>query len=206
MIQTKEQFDEDRRDALQEVVNIAMGQAGDSLAKLFGTFVELSIPKFHLCDVNELNQELSKNSTYAEKMTILRQPFSGQLRGEGIALFNNSGVNELAVLMGYEGEVTYSNEREMLLDVCSILVGACLNGVASQLGISLSYTAPTIITKDTTTEKFFKPESIQWRYAMIMEVCLTLEQYDFTSNMLLFLSEESFPPLMNKLDQMLDEL
>jgi len=206
MTQIKAQFDEDRKDALQEVVNIAMGQAGDSLAKLFGTFVELSIPKFHLCDVTGLNQELSKNSTYAEKVTILRQPFSGQLRGEGIALFNNSGVNELASLMGYEGEVTFENEREMLLDVCSILVGDCLNGVASQLEISLSYTAPTIITKDTTVEEFFKPGSVQWRYAMIMEICLTLEQYDFTSNMLLFLSEESFPPLMNKLDQMLDEL
>ncbi len=206
MTRLKDQFNEDRRDALQEVVNIAMGQAGDSLAKLFGTFVELSIPKFHLCDVTELNQVLSKNDAYVEKMTILRQPFSGQLRGEGIALFNNSGVNELASLMGYEGEVTFGNEREMLLDVCSILVGACLNGVASQLEISLSYTAPTIITKDTTIEEFFKPESIQWRYAMIMEICLTLEQYDFTSNMLLFLSEDSFPPLMDKLDHMLDEL
>ena len=206
MTQIKEQFDEDRRDALQEVVNIAMGQAGDSLAKLFDTFVELSIPKFHLCDVGDLNQALSKNASYDEKMTILRQPFSGQLRGEGITLFNNSGVNELAGLMGYEGEVTTNNEREMLLDVCSILVGACLNGIASQLEMPVSYTAPTIISANTTVGDFFKPGSVQWHYAMIMEIRLTLEQYDFTSNILLFLSEDSFQPVIQKLDQMLDEL
>ncbi len=206
MMQIKEQFNEDRRDALQEVVNIAMGQAGDSLAKLFSTFVELSIPKFHLCDVTELNQELSKNAAYAEKITILRQPFSGQLRGEGIAIFNNNGVSELANLMGYEGEVTSNNKREMLLDVCSILIGACLNGVTSQLEIALSYTAPTIISQNTTVNEFFNPESIQWRYAMIMEIRLTLEQYDFKSNVLLFLSEDSFPPLIDKLDQMLEEI
>jgi len=206
MMQIKEQFDEDRRDALQEVVNIAMGQAGNSLAKLFDTFVELSIPKFHLCDVAELNKVLAKNDAYSETMTILRQPFSGQLRGEGITLFNNSGVNELGGLMGYEGEVTFGNEREMLLDVCSILVGACLNGVASQMEMAISYTAPTIISTNTTIEEFFKPGSVQWRYAMIMEIRLTLEQYDFTSNMLLFLSEDSFQPLIQKLDQMLDEL
>jgi len=183
-----------------------MGQAGDSLAKLFGTFVELSIPKFHLCDVAELNKVLSKNDDYSEKVTILRQPFSGNLRGEGITLFNTSGVDELAGLMGYEGEVTINNEREMLLDVCSILVGACLNGIASQLEMALSYTAPTIISTKTTVDDFFKPEAMCWRYAMIMEIRLTLEQYSFTSNMLLFLSEDSFKPLVHKLDQLLDEL
>ena len=206
MNQLNEQFDEDRRDALQEVVNIAMGQAGDSLAKLFDTFVELSIPKFHLCDVADLNQALSGRYTDTEKLTILRQPFSGQLRGEGIALFNNSGVDELAGLMGYEGEVTANNEREMLLDVCSILVGACLNGIASQLDMAVSYTAPSIISNSTTVEDFFKPGSIQWRYAMVMEIRLTLEQYAFNSNMLLFLSEDTFQPLIEKLDQMLDGL
>ncbi len=206
MTDIKEQFDEDRRDALQEVVNIAMGQAGDSLAKLFDTFVELSIPKFHLCDVSDLNQALSERYTDGEMLTILRQPFSGQLRGEGIALFNNSGVDELAGLMGYEGEVTSNNEREMLLDVCSILVGACLNGIASQLDMAVSFTAPTIMSANSTVENFFKPGSIQWRYAMVMEIRLTLEQYSFSSNMLLFLSEDSFQPLVKKLDQMLDEL
>ena len=201
-----EQFNEDRRDALQEVVNIAMGQAGDSLAKLFDTFVELSIPEFHLCDVTELHQEISATIADGEKLTILRQPYSGQLRGEGLALFNNSGVNELAGLMGYEGEVTTNNEREMLLDVCSILMGACLNGIASQLNMAVNYTAPTIISTNTTVPKFFKSGALKWRYAMIMEICLTLEQYAFKSNLLLFLSEDSFQPLIYKLDQLLDEL
>jgi len=202
----QEQFNEDRGDALQEVVNIAMGQAGDSLSKLFDTFVELSIPKFHLCNVTELPQVLSKDEIYDESITVLRQPFSGKLRGEGITLFNNSGIKELAGLMGYEGEITSDNESEMILDVCSILVGACLNGVASQLDMAISYTAPTIVSKKTTIEDFFKPGAIQWHYAMIMEIQLNLEQYDFTSNMLLFLSEDSFQPLIEKLDQLLDEI
>ena len=206
MTPINEQFDEDRRDALQEVVNIAMGQAGDSLAKLFDTFVELSIPKFHLCDVGDLNQALSGRYEDAEKITILRQPFSGQIRGEGLALFNNSGVDELAGLMGYEGEITTNNEREMLLDVCSILVGACLNGITSQLDMAVSYTAPSIISTNTTIDDFFKPGAIQWHYAMVMEIRLTLEQYAFNSNMLLFLSEDTFQPLVEKLDQMLDGL
>jgi len=206
MNQIKELFDEDRRDALQEVVNIAMGQAGSSLSKLFDTFVELSIPKFHLCDVSGLNQALAENFPCNEKMTVLRQPFSGQLRGEGVALFNNSGVKELGALMGYEGEMTSSNEKEMLMDVCSILMGASLNGIASQIEMAVSYTAPSIVSTNTSIETFFKPGTVKWRYAMIMEIRLTLEKYDFTSDMLIFLSEDSFQPLVQKLDQLLEEL
>ena len=35
---------EEQRDCLQEVTNVAMGQAGDNLARLLDTFVILSIP------------------------------------------------------------------------------------------------------------------------------------------------------------------
>lgn len=35
---------EDHRDCIQEVTNVAMGQAGDKLARLLDTFVVLSIP------------------------------------------------------------------------------------------------------------------------------------------------------------------
>ncbi len=39
------QYSEDQRDCLQEIVNVAMGQAGDSLARLLEVFVTLSVPK-----------------------------------------------------------------------------------------------------------------------------------------------------------------
>jgi len=41
-------YTEDQSDALQEVVNIAMGQAGDSLARILGNFVALSVPRIRL--------------------------------------------------------------------------------------------------------------------------------------------------------------
>ncbi len=206
MIKLNEKFNEDRRDALQEVVNIAMGQAGDSMAKLFDTFVELSIPKFHVSNIDQLRESLAGKEEYREKMTVLRQPFSGELEGEGITLFNTSGTHELATLMGYEGEITLNNEREMILDVCSILVGACLNGIASQLDMSVSYTAPSVVVANTGIADFFTAGSTNWSYALVMEIRLTLEQHSFSSNMLLFLAEDSFEPLIQRLDILLDEL
>ena len=47
-------YTEDQNDALQEVVNIAMGQAGDSLARILGNFVELSVPRIRLVTVKDV--------------------------------------------------------------------------------------------------------------------------------------------------------
>ena len=44
----------DQTDALQEVVNIAMGQAGDRLARTLNVFVELSVPRIRLVHVAEV--------------------------------------------------------------------------------------------------------------------------------------------------------
>ena len=38
------EINEDERDALQEIMNISMGQAADALARLIQTKVSLSIP------------------------------------------------------------------------------------------------------------------------------------------------------------------
>ena len=49
---------EDQRDCLQEVVNVAMGQAGDSLARFLEVFIHLSVPRIRLVARQELNDEL----------------------------------------------------------------------------------------------------------------------------------------------------
>ncbi len=49
-----EQVDPDVRDIYQELTNVAMGQAGDLLARLLNVFVKLPIPNVNVLEVNEL--------------------------------------------------------------------------------------------------------------------------------------------------------
>ena len=46
-------LNEDRRDALQEVANLAMGQAATRLARLLDTFIELSVPRVQVVEVSD---------------------------------------------------------------------------------------------------------------------------------------------------------
>ena len=46
-------FTEEQRDCLQELVNVAMGQASDKLARYLDTFVHLQVPAIALVDAAE---------------------------------------------------------------------------------------------------------------------------------------------------------
>jgi CheY-like chemotaxis protein len=50
---------EDKLDAYREMVNIAMGRAGESLAQLMGEFVDLPIPNVNLLESNELSMAIA---------------------------------------------------------------------------------------------------------------------------------------------------
>src|SRR3972149_1521020 len=92
----------DQTDALQEITNIAMGQAGDSLARVLDSFVTFSVPRSRLIHVSEIPQRLRELLNQSPEVTAVRQSFDEDLRGEAIVIFGSSGCNVLADLMGYE--------------------------------------------------------------------------------------------------------
>lgn len=196
-------FNEDRRDALQEIVNIAMGQAGSSLATVLGKFVELSIPKFYLSDVSKEEGFAADSQTPDKQVIVVKQPFAGELRGEALVLISSQDDLTMADLMGYDESLTAEQEEELLLDVSNILSGACLNGLVEQLGLKISFSAPSILGLDISEAELLAEYIRDWHYALIMEVNFTLEECTFSSNLLFFMTEDSFPPLMKSIDELL---
>ena len=64
------------RDCYQEIINIAMGRAGDHLARFFNVFVRLPIPNVNLIEVAELNMMLQDIET-KEQVSGICQGFIG---------------------------------------------------------------------------------------------------------------------------------
>ena len=98
---------EDQRDCLQEIVNVAMGQAGDSLARFLKVFIHLSVPRIRVVSSKELGTELAAVVPSAENVSAIRQGFysakgSSGLKGEAITLFGDSSFKVLADLLAYE--------------------------------------------------------------------------------------------------------
>lgn len=202
-------LNEDQRDALQEITNIAMGQAASSLAALLDTFVNISVPRINVVSVDQVAGSISDLVGRNIEVTAVRQSFQGYLRGEAIVIYGQSGCKELADLMGYDQELDRTDEIELLLDVSNVLVGACLGGMAVQLkGASddaesgeLSFSAPSLMAEAVIAEKVINSDKLVWTHALLMEVNFTLENRNFISHLIMFMPEHAIDKIRGILDK-----
>lgn len=205
------QYTEDQRDCLQEIVNVAMGQAGDSLARLLEVFVTVSIPKIQTLRPDEVRKAL-RTFIDADYVSAIRQSFSdvrGQkgLRGEAIVVFGDASFKELAELLAYEDEELNDElERELLLDISNVLNGACLNGIADQLEIELMYSAPSILGQHVPVDRLFTRHNMSWEMALSVEINYRLEKRSFNCDLLLLMPDFSIDYLARRLDEFLESL
>jgi chemotaxis protein CheC len=194
----------DQSDTLQEIVNIAMGQAGDSLARVLDCFVRLSVPRIKLIEVANIGQCLATLVRNDKPITAVRQSFYDDLSGEAITIFSADGYRDLSDLMGYQTDLDPHTEKEVLFDISNILVGACLNGIAEQLSANLSFSAPSLIAENTTASALLTPESLPWDYALQVEVNFSLEKRNFMSHLIIMMAEDALESLERSLDAFLE--
>lgn len=196
----------DQTDALQEIVNVAMGQAGDSLARVLDSFVRLSVPRIQLIEVSKASSSIADMVGETEIVTAVRQSFYDYLRGEAITLFSAEGCRDLAELMGYHQGLDEQTEKEVLFDISNILVGACLNGIAEQLGADLSFTAPSIMAVQVAPEQLLDANALPWAYALQVEVNFSLEKHKFRSHLIVMMAEDAITALTSSLNAFIDAI
>ena len=202
-------FSADQEDALQEVANIAMGQAGSSLATMLDMFVVLSVPRVRMVTVDEVARavtEMIGDAEAPDEVTAVRQAFFNRLRGEAIVLYGRDGCTDLADLMGHEGEVDEAAEEELLLDVSNALVGAVLNGLAEQLETDFGFSAPQLMALRKPVSDLLDPDLLGWTHALLIEVNFKLEERGFSCHLVMLMPEESIEMMRGVLDQLLEGL
>src|SRR6266404_5217235 len=134
---------EDKRDALQEIVNIGMGAAGAALAQVLGAFVELSVPRIDLVDRRRAATLFNTGSWSDNEIEVVRQPFFGGISGESLMLFDGAEPEHLADLVGYATTPSKEEQQEMLLDLANVVIGSCVNGIVEPLAEVVSFAPPS---------------------------------------------------------------
>ncbi len=196
-------FTEVQRDCLQELVNVAMGQASDKLARYLETMVHLQVPAIKLVDTQQLPEHFAKRYQQ-QSVSLISLGFFGDhgLRGETIMLYQLANVGVLAQLLGYSDDD--SSEDEMLTDISSVLTTTFLNGLAEQLDNSFSYAAPRILSsRDEHFADKLAATAQQWQLALQVDIRYQLTDYSFHCDMILLIPGEAVLRLRQMLDQIL---
>ncbi|WP_312246405.1 response regulator [Stutzerimonas nitrititolerans] len=188
------------RDAFREVVNVAMGRAAALLARVLGVFIQLPIPNVNLLEVGELHMALA-DAARGETLTAVCQGYiGGGIAGEALLLFHDSEVADMARLMRRQNY----REMEMLLDLSSLLISACLSGIAEQIEVVFSQGHPQVLGQHASIDELIRLNSERWKKTLAVEFSYSLEGHDIHFDLLLLFTEDSVELLRRKLAYLMD--
>jgi chemotaxis protein CheY-P-specific phosphatase CheC len=194
----------DMRDVLQELTNVAMGQAGDLLARLLNVFVKLPIPNVNLIEVSELHMALASVEHESTTSAVCQGFIGGGVSGEALLILTDSSFKDIARLMNYQAELNVKTELELLMDVANILIGAVLKGLAEQIDMSFSQGHPVVLGQHAPVSELIKANARRWRKTLAIELSYGIENYDIRCDLMLLFTEDSLKTLNYKVAFLLE--
>ena len=197
-------LDEDQLDCLQELINVAMGQASDQLARYLDTFVFLKVPNIDLVNAQEFYKSLTSDQP---STAVVSQGFFGYegIRGEALLVYQHKDSEHIADLLGYEPDEL--SDEEQLLDISSILTTTFLNVFASQIENQLSYNAPKLLTSEQDSmSEYLDHLSFSWDIALKVNITYQVTDYSFNCDMILLIPESAIVNIKTVIDRILEAL
>ncbi|GLS27266.1 response regulator [Marinibactrum halimedae] len=199
--QSSSQFEVSSFDCYQEITNVAMGRAGDLLAKLTGEFVQLPVPKVNMLEPSELHMAL--NFAAEESISAVCQGFIGPgISGEALLLFEDTSINSMARLLHYS-KITPDTEVEVLTDLSGALLGAILNGLGEQLNITFSQSYPNVLGRHSPVSQLIDANVKRWNTTLTIEVTYQIENFDIVCDVLLLFTADSVRSIDARLEYLL---
>ncbi|WP_258232706.1 response regulator [Pseudomonas brassicacearum] len=185
------------QDAFRETVNVAIGQAAALIAKVLGVFVQLPVPNVNVLEVGELHMALNDVGS-SQQLTAICQGFIGSgIAGEALLIFHDSEIADIAQLMQRQS-ADYS-DLEMLVDLSSILIGACLSSIAEQIDVIFSQGHPQVLGQHAAIEELIQANRVRWKKTLAVEISYSLEGQNIRFDLLLLFTEDSIERLTHKL-------
>jgi len=199
-------------DILQEVMNIAFGKASADLAEVIDIYVVLSIPDIKLLHTAEVPQYIESEIMDLENISVIKQSYTGKFHGTALLLFPGGAGKKLFSLFD-NGSTTVSGnedlsvvlEKETLLEVGNILIGASVSKVAELLDDVVSYRPPRIVVEskpgDIVDWDLAEPEGP----AILMRTVFSFANRDISGLLFLIPSYKSFEWLKKSLHAFLEQ-
>lgn len=198
------EFTEDLRDGFQEIANIAVGEAGDKIARSFSTFVKIPIPSVHLLEAADIMMALNAVESGA-RVTAVTQPFFGSgISGEALLIFTDASMSQLSQLMGYQSANDDHQQVELVLEMASLLNGSCIQGICAQLDISVLLKHPQLLGQHTSLTDILEGTKFPWHQTLAIELNYAFEDFSITCDLIILFHEDSLPSLFTQLNFLIE--
>ena len=206
--ETTEIFSEEEKEILQEIMNIAFGNATADLAEVIDIFVVLSVPNIRVINIGELSEYLRSNIEESGDTTIVDQQFHGDFSGSGFLVFPTGTKANLMSLLEDETEKTSAEgarpkpimEKDFITEISNILIGACVGKMTELLNTFVTYSPPTVMQGDSEEYKYLVDNFDPEQSAIAMKTVFQFKQKNIEGFLLILTNQQSIGWLRRSLN------
>ncbi len=201
---------EEEKEILLEIMNISFGKAAADLAEFIDIYIELSIPYIHVLEPRALSGYLKKEIKDNLDCSIVEQKYWGKFKGDALLVFSAISSRELLSLLDTEKDWGYCSdpidvlEKESLMEVGNILIGACVGKIAEMLNDIVTYTPPKVIIETQPLDSFFNFQVEEDSSIILLRTAFKFKSTDISGFLFLITSNESVEWLKSALSEFME--
>jgi len=206
-LDTANLISKDEASILEEVMNIAFGKASADLAELIDIRVLLNVPNVEMLKADGLLQRIKEETKEYGAISIIEQNFWGKYNGSAFLVFPSTAIKGLVSLFEEDDDSEEQDallEKETLLEVGNILIGACVGKVAELLDDIVSFSQPRLLSRiaiDNPSSDSVAPVlDGPGKYAVLMKTVFHLEDKDISGFLFLVANHDSMKWLKTALN------
>jgi len=190
-------LNEEEVSILQEIMNISFGQSAADLADVIDTGVVLSVPFIEILDVPALPDYIRSHVKDYKNINIVEQKFWGKFRGDALLIFSSGAGKELISLLQSDNNDLDSTdpfdilERETLMEVGNILIGACVGKLSELLRDVVTYTPPLVMVEKDYREAISNGHYDEDKTAIILKTDFCFDEGNVSGFLFLVTNNDS---------------
>lgn len=203
----KDLLNEDRKDALTEIINISYGMATSIISDSIEAHASLHVPMIHIVGIEGLENYVNSKTSKDKNYYVSVQVFINKLDGESIFIIDNDSAKKVAaIFMSDNGEII-ENEEDIISSIhelSNILTSACVGKIAELLELEVFFHPPAIDRQ--SGEKIAEYKNFEnFKKIIVVETVLDFQKEEIHGLLIFLLKESSFDNLLIALDKYIEQ-
>jgi chemotaxis protein CheC len=195
-------LNEEQRDCLQELTNVAMGAAAESLAELTQSFVHLPIPVIRCVATTELVSSFEEIAKNLPASAISQNCIIGAVPFRGLMIVGDDSIKNLAV--NIERQLATEDESEKLLhELFNTLTHRCFEQLGEMFDTPIERQQVIVQACHILPELFDMKSIIKTPTTIAVEINYKIEANAFDCHLLLLFPDNIYKQLAEQLDILL---
>jgi chemotaxis protein CheC len=188
-------------DALQELINIGIGQAANLLNEMVESRIMLEVPTIQILNPVSLQQLLLQRFD-GERLAAVRQAFKGSFNGTAELMFPRQSASTLVAVL--TGEALDSPDLDVvkigtLSEIGNIVINGVLGTISNLLASHLEFSLP-IYVEDSVTN-IVQSYNFRDSTVILAQARFKVEQLEIIGDIVLIFEVTSFDALIEAIDK-----